>query len=126
MSCASSTSPSGFGAVVALRDVNLHLGHGESLGLIGDNGSGKSTLIKVISGFHKPDAGRIFVRGDQVDLRSVAHARALGIDCVYQDLALVDELSVWQNMFLHREVIHRPLPFLARGRMRRETRAALD
>jgi simple sugar transport system ATP-binding protein len=115
-----------FGAVVALRDVNLHLRQGESLGLIGDNGSGKSTLIKVISGFQRPDSGRMFVRGEQVDLKSVDQARGLGIDCVYQDLALVDQLNVWQNMFLHREVLHRPLPFLARRRMRRETRAALD
>ncbi|HEY7077484.1 MAG TPA: ATP-binding cassette domain-containing protein [Solirubrobacteraceae bacterium] len=115
-----------FGAVQALRDVDLHLRQGEALGLIGDNGSGKSTLIKVVSGFHKPDAGRIFVRGAPVELRSVDHARSLGIDCVYQDLALVDQLNVWQNMFLHREALHHPVPFLARRRMRREARAALD
>jgi simple sugar transport system ATP-binding protein len=115
-----------FGAVVALRDVSVHLRQGEALGLIGDNGSGKSTLIKVVSGFHRPDSGRIFVRGEEVELKNVDQARALGIDCVYQDLALVDQLNVWQNMFLHREVLHHPLPFLARRRMRRETRAALD
>ena len=115
-----------FGAIVALRDVNLHLRQGESLGLIGDNGSGKSTLIKIISGFQRPDAGRVLVRGEEVDLKSVDQARGLGIDCVYQDLALVDQLNVWQNMFLHREELHRPVPFLARRRMRRETRAALD
>jgi simple sugar transport system ATP-binding protein len=115
-----------FGAVVALRDVNLRLRQGESLGLIGDNGSGKSTLIKIMSGFHRPDAGRVLVRGEPVELKSVDEARALGIECVYQDLALVDQLNVWQNMFLHRESIHRPVPFLARRRMRRQARAALD
>ena len=115
-----------FGPVTALRDVNLHLGKGEVLGLLGDNGAGKSTLIKIISGFQKPDEGRLFVNGEETELRSVDHARSLGIDCVYQDLALVNELDVVQNMFLRREVVKRPLPFLARGQMRAETRAALD
>src|SRR3954464_9486575 len=115
-----------FGPVTALRDINLHLRKGEVLGLLGDNGAGKSTLIKTISGFQKPDEGRLIVKGEEVDLRSVDHARSLGIDCVYQDLALVNELSVVQNMFLRREVVKRPLPFLARAQMRRETRAALD
>jgi len=92
-----------FGPVTALRDINLHLRKGEVLGLLGDNGAGKSTLIKIISGFQKPDEGRVIVRGEEVELKSVDHARALGIDCVYQDLALVNELTVYQNMFLRRE-----------------------
>src|SRR3954471_1193558 len=115
-----------FGPVTALHDINLRLGKGEVLGLLGDNGAGKSTLIKILSGFQKPDEGRLIVKGEEVDLRSVDHARSLGIDCVYQDLALVNELDVVQNMFLRREVVKRPLPFLARAQMRRETRAALD
>jgi simple sugar transport system ATP-binding protein len=115
-----------FGPVTALRDIDLHLGKGEVLGLLGDNGAGKSTLIKILSGFQKPDEGRLIVKGDEVELRSVDHARSLGIDCVYQDLALVNELDVVQNMFLRRELVKRPLPFLARRQMRRETRAALD
>ena len=115
-----------FGAVTALRDVNLHLRKGEVLGLLGDNGAGKSTLMKIIAGFHKPDSGRVLVRGEEVVLGSVDQARALGIDCVYQDLALVDELDVAQNMFLKREQLHKPLPLLARRRMRTSTRAALD
>ena len=86
-----------FGPVTALRDVNLHLGKGEVLGLLGDNGAGKSTLIKIISGFQKPDEGRLVLRGEEVELKSVDHARSLGIDCVYQDLALVNELSVVQQ-----------------------------
>ena len=115
-----------FGPVVALRDVNLHLNQGETLGLLGDNGSGKSTLIKIIAGFQKADGGKLFVRGKEVELRSVDQARSLGIECVFQDLALIDELSVFANLFLHRERVHRPLPLLKRREMRRLARAALD
>jgi simple sugar transport system ATP-binding protein len=115
-----------FGPVVALRDVNLHLRKGEVLGLLGDNGAGKSTLMKIICGFEKPDSGRMFLRGEPYEPKSVDHARSLGIDTVYQDLALIDELSVFQNMFLRRERVHRPLPFLANRTMRVETRQELD
>jgi simple sugar transport system ATP-binding protein len=115
-----------FGPVTALRDINLHLRKGEVLGLLGDNGAGKSTLIKIISGFQKPDEGRIMVKGEETDLRSVDHARSLGIDCVYQDLALVNELTVFQNMFLKREKVLRPMPLLANRAMKREARQALD
>ncbi len=115
-----------FGPVVALRDVNLRLRKGEVLGLLGDNGAGKSTLMKIICGYQKPDGGRMFLRGEPYEPKSVDHARSLGIDTVYQDLALIDELSVFQNMFLRRERVHRPLPFLANRAMRAGTRAALD
>jgi simple sugar transport system ATP-binding protein len=113
-----------FGGVTALADVNLRLDRGEVLGLIGDNGAGKSTLIKIICGFHQPDAGRIFVAGEQVTIRSVDHARSLGIDTVYQDLALVNELTVYHNMFLNRELVRWPL--LNNRRMRRLARQHLD
>ena len=106
-----------FGALVALRDVNMHLRRGEVLGLLGDNGAGKSTLMKIICGYHRPDAGRILVNGEEVSLRSVDHARSIGIDTVYQDLALVNELSVYHNMFLNRE--HVWWPFLHNRRMRK-------
>jgi simple sugar transport system ATP-binding protein len=115
-----------FGPVVALRDINLHLRKGEVLGLLGDNGAGKSTLIKIISGFQRPDQGRLVIKGEETELRSVVHARSLGIDCVYQDLALVNELSVFQNMFLKREKLYRRLPLLANAVMKREARKALD
>jgi simple sugar transport system ATP-binding protein len=115
-----------FGPVVALRDVSLSLRKGEVLGLLGDNGAGKSTLMKIICGFETPDSGQMFLNGEPYEPKSVDNARALGIDTVYQDLALVDELSVFQNMFLRRERVHRPLPFLANRAMRAETRAALD
>jgi len=115
-----------FGPVVALRDINLRLRKGEVLGLLGDNGAGKSTLLKILCGFERPDEGRMLLRGEPYEPRGVDHARSLGIDTVYQDLALIDQLSVFQNMFLRREQVHRPLPLLANRAMRRETRRALD
>jgi simple sugar transport system ATP-binding protein len=99
-----------FGPVTALRDVSLHLERGEVLGLLGDNGAGKSTLIKILCGYHKPDHGRILLDGEEVELHSVTDARSKGIDTVYQDLALVNELSVFHNVFLNRELLY-PLPF---------------
>ena len=99
-----------FGAVTALRDVNLHLEQGEVLGLLGDNGAGKSTLIKILCGYHKPDSGTLYLNGEPVELSSVIQARKLGIDTVYQDLALINELSVFHNVFLNRELTY-PLPF---------------
>ncbi|HEY6408320.1 MAG TPA: ATP-binding cassette domain-containing protein, partial [Ktedonobacteraceae bacterium] len=107
-----------FGAVTALRDVSMHLVRGEVLGLVGDNGAGKSTLIKILTGFMQPDGGEIFVNGETAKLRSVTYARSLGIETVYQDLALVNELSVYHNMFLNRELLRFPLPFLNNRKMR--------
>jgi ABC-type sugar transport system ATPase subunit len=115
-----------FGPVVALRDIDLTLRKGEVLGLLGDNGAGKSTLVKIICGFEKPDEGRMFLNGEPYEPHSVDHARSLGIDTVYQDLALIDQLSVHQNMFLRREKVLRPLPFLANRTMRADAREALD
>jgi simple sugar transport system ATP-binding protein len=99
-----------FGPVTALRDVNLHLEQGEVLGLLGDNGAGKSTLIKILCGYHKPDSGTLYLNGEPVELNSVIQARKLGIDTVYQDLALINELSIFHNVFLNRELTY-PLPF---------------
>ena len=114
-----------FGAVAALRDVNMHLQRGEVLGLIGDNGAGKSTLIKILTGFIQPDEGKILIFGRDVRLRSVTHARSLGIETVYQDSALVNELSVYHNMFLNRERRFRFLPILDNTTMRREAKEHL-
>jgi simple sugar transport system ATP-binding protein len=115
-----------FGPITALRDINLHLRKGEVLGLLGDNGAGKSTLIKIICGFHKPDSGRMFLHGQPYAPKSVDDSRAHGIETVYQDLALIDELSVYHNLFLRRERLLQPLPLLANGEMKREARRALD
>ena len=117
-----------FGAVTALVDVSLHLKQGEALGLIGDNGAGKSTLVKILTGYHRPDGGRIYVGGEEVSIRSVDHARSLGIDTVYQDLALVPTLSVAHNMFLKREVTRGRGPFkmLDNGEMRTRSREYIE
>jgi simple sugar transport system ATP-binding protein len=113
-----------FGAVTALVDVSLRLERGEVLGLIGDNGAGKSTLIKIICGFHQPTSGQIFLDGQEVTLKSVTQARSLGIDVVYQDLALVNQLTVYENMFLNREPVRWPL--LRKKQMRKEAQEHLD
>jgi simple sugar transport system ATP-binding protein len=115
-----------FGPVTALRDVNLHLKKGEVLGLLGDNGAGKSTLIKILCGFQKQDSGEMFLRGKPFEPKNVDDARAQGIDTVFQDLALIDELSVYHNLFLRRERVFNPLPLLSNRRMKREARTALD
>ncbi len=115
-----------FGPTIALRDINLHLRKGEVLGLLGDNGAGKSTLIKILCGFQKPDTGTMWLKGEDFAPKSVDDARNHGIDTVFQDLALIDELTVFHNLFLHRERVRRPIPFLHNALMRREARKALD
>jgi simple sugar transport system ATP-binding protein len=113
-----------YGAVTALTDVNLRLERGEVLALLGDNGAGKSTLLKIICGFQPPTTGRILYNGEEVTLSSVKQARSLGIDIVYQDLALVNQLTVYHNMFLNREPVRWPL--LRNKVMRKEAREHLD
>jgi simple sugar transport system ATP-binding protein len=115
-----------FGPTTALRDINLHLRKGEVLGLLGDNGAGKSTLIKILSGFQKPDAGSMWLKGESYTPKSVLDARGHGIDTVYQDLALIDQLTVYQNLFLRREYVHKPIPFLSNRAMRKKAREALE
>ena len=115
-----------FGPTVALRDVNIHLRKGEVLGLLGDNGAGKSTLIKILCGFQKADSGSMWLKGEDFTPKSVDDARAHGVDTVFQDLALVDELTVFQNLFLRREKLKRPIPFLNNALMKREAWKALD
>ena len=112
-----------YGAITALVDVNLRLAQGEVLGLIGDNGAGKSTLLKILCGFQPPTTGRILLNGEEVVLKSVDHARSLGVEAVYQDLALINELSVFHNMYLNREQVRWPL--LNNRAMRREAAAHL-
>jgi simple sugar transport system ATP-binding protein len=94
-----------FAAVQALRGVDLVLHHNEVLGLIGDNAAGKSTLMKVLSGAYIPDEGEIFIEGQKVHLADPWDARRKGIEMVYQDLALANNLDVTANVFLGREVV---------------------
>jgi simple sugar transport system ATP-binding protein len=115
-----------YGAVTALTDVSLRLERGEVLGLIGDNGAGKSTLIKIICGFQQPTSGRMLLNGEEVTFSSVTDARAKGVDVVYQDLALINQLTVYHNMFLNREPVRRPLPLLRNRIMRQEAQKHLD
>ena len=116
-----------FGNVTALNGVSMRVERGETLGILGDNGAGKSTLIKILTGYHQPDSGQVYVDGNPVRLGSVDEARALGIECVYQDLALVNGLSIYHNMFLNRELLWAgPLKLLDHREMRRRASAALD
>ena len=117
-----------FGAVTALVDVTIRLRKGEVLALVGDNGAGKSTLIKILSGFHHPDSGRIVYQGREVRFRSPRDARAQGIETVYQDLALIKDLSVYHNMFVGREYHKRilGLKLLDNKKMRDLARTYLD
>ena len=93
-----------FGAVAALSDVSLRVARGEIVAVVGDNGAGKSTLIKCVSGAHRLDRGRVSIDGEALELRSPMHARQHGIETVYQDLSLFDNLSVVANLFAGREL----------------------
>jgi simple sugar transport system ATP-binding protein len=116
-----------FGRITALKDVNLRLHRGEVLGLLGDNGAGKSTLMKILTGYYQPSAGQLYFEGNPIHFRSVSHARSLGIETVYQDLALVDQLSVYRNMFLQREpVFGGALGILDERQMRRQAIEMLE
>jgi len=93
-----------FGSVQALTDVDFEVRRGEVMALVGDNGAGKSTLIKCVAGTHAPDSGEILFDGREADIHGPKDAARLGIEVVYQDLALCDNLDVVQNMYLGREV----------------------
>ena len=98
-----------FGAVQALFEVDFHVSSGEVMALVGDNGAGKSTLIKCIAGIYSIDSGDVLFEGERVNLHGPKDSARLGIEVVYQDLALADNLDVVQNMFLGREELTGPL-----------------
>jgi ABC-type sugar transport system ATPase subunit len=115
-----------FGPLTALNGVSMRVAPGEILGILGDNGAGKSTLMKILTGYQPQTDGKLFIHGNETALRSVDHARELGIECVYQDLALVNGLSVFHNMFLNREILRKfPPRMLDNGAMRRRARDVL-
>jgi simple sugar transport system ATP-binding protein len=99
-----------YGNIVALRDVSLHVDAGEVTCILGDNGAGKSSLIKILSGVHSQDEGRLFVDGEEVSFASPRDARGRGIATVYQDLAMVPLMSIWRNFFLGEEPLAGPPP----------------
>jgi simple sugar transport system ATP-binding protein len=111
-----------FGEVASLRDVNFEVGYNEVVGLLGDNGAGKSTLVKIITGYHHPDAGgEIYWKGERIQSITVARARQMGIETVYQEKALADQQSLWRNIFMGRELSN-DLGVLDVNGMRRETK----
>jgi len=92
-----------YGNIVALRDISVHVDAGEVTCILGDNGAGKSSLIKILSGVHQQDEGRLFVEGEETTFASPRDARSRGIATVYQDLAMVPLMSIWRNFFLGAE-----------------------
>jgi ABC-type sugar transport system ATPase subunit len=118
-----------FGAVQALRGVDLELAHNEVLGLVGDNAAGKSTLMKVLSGAYIPDGGNIFIEGKKVSFANPMDARRQGIEMVYQDYALANNLDVAANVFMGREVVRinlGPLGVMDYPHMEQETQNLLQ
>jgi len=109
-----------FGEVQALRGVDFAVSPCEVVGLVGDNGAGKSTLIKIVTGYHQQDSGEVYFRGSKLEDLSVAKARQLGIETVYQERALANLQTLWRNIFMGRELTTRG-GFLDVRRMKRET-----
>ena len=116
-----------FGRVQALKGVDFHVRKQEIVGLLGDNGAGKSTLIKILVGYHQPDEGEIYFEGKRVFFKSPWDSRKVGIETVYQDLALVNLMPIWRNFFLGREIIRRigPVKILDVGKMKKIAREVL-
>ena len=116
-----------YGRNKVIFDVNLSVWPGEVVALVGDNGAGKSTLLKIFAGYQQPTSGTLRFDGKDVLFRTPADARDLGIEVVYQDLAIVDQMNLWQNFYLGKEITRKfgPVNVMDRRRMRDETRAAL-
>ena len=117
-----------FGPVVALNGVDFTVHTDEVVGLVGDNGAGKSTLMKILTGVHQPDAGEVWLAGTRVHFHSPLESRRNGIEMVYQDLGLAENLNAIANIFLGRELTRRTggLRLLSEGEMERQGRRHLD
>ncbi len=118
-----------FGGLVAVDDVSFHVDAGEVVALVGDNGAGKSTLIKIISGVHRPDSGEILLNGQKIHIDSPIDAINHGIETIYQDLALAENMDVPSNIFLGRETTKKVLgvvPIVNQDHMLNESRKVLD
>jgi len=116
-----------FGSVEALRGVSITAAAGEVTAIVGDNGAGKSTLIKCISGVYSSDSGEIKVNGEIVKFESPEESRSFGIETVYQTLGLIEDLTIWQNLFLNREITSGvgPARFLNKRKMREKSEEML-
>ncbi len=117
-----------FGTITALDGVDFTVQEQQVMALLGDNGAGKSTLIKILTGVHMPDEGQIYFEGQPVNIRSPRDARALGVETVYQDLALVNLMSISRNFFLGRELVRKvgPVDWLDLQKMDSLTRTGLS
>lgn len=120
-----------FGGVKALKNVSFKINKGEVVGLLGDNGAGKSTLVRCISGIHEADSGEILINGSPAKISSPLDARTVGIETVFQDLAMVPEFNITENLFLNREIKHknpilRWLGWLDKKTMEKRSKKALN
>jgi simple sugar transport system ATP-binding protein len=114
-----------FGRVTALRNVDFEIYLGEVVGLVGDNGAGKSTLVKILSGIYQPNEGQIYKDGTEVGISSRKDSMELGIETIYQDTALIDQMSIWRDIFLSREITM-SLRFLNKKMMRKKSSELLE
>lgn len=117
-----------FGPIQALKDVSFNLNKQEILGLVGDNAAGKSTLLKIIAGVYSPDEGKIYINGEETDIKSPLDAQHKGIEIVYQDFMLAPNLDVTANVFLGREITSNWGIYkrVQRKKMRREIQKTID
>ena len=113
-----------YGNLDALRGVDFEIGPNEIVGLLGDNGAGKSTLVKLLSGINPPTEGEVYAKGQRTTLNSRLDAENIGIETIYQDMAVVGEMEIWRNMFLGRE-LRNALGFLKENEMKRITMEGL-
>lgn len=114
-----------YGAVAALKDIDFQINHGEVVGLLGDNGAGKSTLIKILSGIVQPTHGTIYCNGKETIIPSRRESYKLGLETIYQDIALIDQMDIMRNIFLGREITNK-LGFLKLKQMRETAMKVLE